>query len=78
MTFVGWETCDIPGADFGADIAAGIAFLPVFASVLLVSLVCLGRAVYVYSRFRRWPLNRYAFAIPFFWAFAAFVLRCPR
>lgn len=77
-TFIGWETCDIPGADGGADIAAGIAFLPVLAVVLLASLVCLGRAVYVYGKYHRWPISRYALAVPFLWALAVFILRCPR
>lgn len=77
-TFIGWETCDIPGADGGAYIAAGVAFLPVLAAVLLVSLGCVGRAIYVYSKHRRWPISRYALAFPIFWACAVFVLRCPR
>jgi hypothetical protein len=77
-TFIGWETCDIPGADGSADIAAGIAFLPVLAVVLLSSLVCLSRAVYLYGKYRRWPISRYALAVPFFRAFAVVVLKCPR
>ena len=77
-TFIGWETCDIPGADGGADVVAGFAFLPVLAVVVLVSLVCLGRAVFVYGKYRCWPISRYALAVPFFWALTVFVLKCPR
>jgi hypothetical protein len=76
-TVIGSETCNIPGADGGADMVAGLFFLPVLFIVLLVSLGCLFWTAYIYAKRRRWPLSRYALAIPIFWAFAVFVTRCP-
>jgi hypothetical protein len=74
---VGWETCDIPGADGGADFVAGLYLLPVLFLVLLTSLGCLLWAAYVYGKHRYWPFSRYTLAVPAFWALAFFFMRCP-
>jgi hypothetical protein len=76
-TVIGWETCDIPGADGGADMVAGLFFLPVLFIVLLISLGCSFWTAYIYVKRRRWLLSRYTLTIPAFWAFAFLVLRCP-
>ena len=57
---------------------AGLYFLPIFLGVILVSLGCLLRACYIFARFRHFPINRYALAVPAFWLLAVALLRFPR
>ncbi len=78
-TVIGYETCNFPGADGGADFVAGLYFLPVLLVVVLASVGCLARACYVYGKLRYWPMNRYALVVPVFWAIAALIVQwCPQ